>query len=98
MTGFLIDALIVTGLSVFVVSVIYLIRFVHWRVTLKVVERTVLEDGVELRLSDGSVWRSDHGFVWHSFPDGNRAYLELEFFLDHENDRLKLINEWSEDS
>jgi hypothetical protein len=62
----------------------------------RAIERRVLESGIELELSDGSLWRTEIGFVWRHFPSGERAELELEWHLEEENDRLRLLNEWSE--
>lgn len=63
---------------------------------LRAVERTDLGDHwVELRLSDESVWRTQWGYVWHSFPSGVRANIYMADFLQDESDRLKLLNKWS---
>ena len=74
-----------------------LLRALYRHACREVVSRTVTEDGMELELNDGSRWRSSYGIVWHSFPHGRRASLDLELFLSRENDRLKLIEKWSED-
>jgi hypothetical protein len=80
-----------------VVVIIFLLRVgVVRRPGLRAVERVVIDGWTELCLNDGSVWRTQIGFTWYAFPSGERAELELEYFLDRENDRLALLDKWSE--
>lgn len=83
----------------------FIVLLVVWRALDRIshqkrraVERRCLDGGgIELELADGSRWRTGSGgFVWHHFPSGVRAHLELEFHLDEEDDRLRLLSEWSE--
>jgi len=87
-----------------VVVIIFLLRVgAVRRPGLRAVERIYIDDHpsdrwIELRLSDGSVWRSQHEILWYSFPNGNRAPLDFESFLEGESKRLALLDKWSEAS
>ncbi len=86
-----------TGVATFVVA-FFLVKYVvsGGEDDCHVVEHRQIEDEVELELSDGRVFRSEHGIVWYGFPSGVRVNYDLESWLGYEWDRLERLDKWSE--
>lgn len=49
---------------------------------------------IELELSDGRRFRSEGGIVWYGFPSGERVRLDIEEYLESENNRLGNLDRW----
>lgn len=49
---------------------------------------------IELELSDGRRFRSERGIVWYRFPSGERVGLDVEEFLESENNRMGNLDRW----
>ncbi len=68
----------------------------RWSREHRAVRRSRVDDEWELEFANGLVVRSDVGYVWHWFPSGKRASLEVEKRADAEFERLGRLAKWNE--